>query len=97
MRHLHLAFLFVIALGPAPSAQAQAQEKWVTAWAASVQGPYPVGNPSAQPDLRFAFPSPASGARDQTFRLEYAVAPRLPPFARTYPICLTSPRVSALS
>ena len=69
MRHLHLAFLFVIALGPAPSAQAQAQEKWVTAWAASVQGPYPVGNPSAQPDLRFAFPSPASGARDQTFRL----------------------------
>jgi lysophospholipase L1-like esterase len=44
-------------------------EKWVTAWAASVQGPYPVGNPSAQPDMRFAFPSPEAGARDQTFRL----------------------------
>jgi lysophospholipase L1-like esterase len=44
-------------------------EKWVTAWAASVQGPYPVGNPSAQPDLRFAVPSAAAGARDQTFRL----------------------------
>jgi lysophospholipase L1-like esterase len=43
--------------------------KWVTSWAASVQGPYPVGNPSAQPDQRFAFPVPANGARDQTFRL----------------------------
>ncbi len=44
-------------------------QKWVTAWAASAQGPYPVGNPSAQPDLRFAFPSAQTGARDQTFRL----------------------------
>jgi lysophospholipase L1-like esterase len=43
--------------------------KWVTSWAASVQGPYPVGNPSAQPDQRFAFPVPANGARNQTFRL----------------------------
>jgi lysophospholipase L1-like esterase len=44
-------------------------EKWVTTWAASVQGPYPVGNPSAQPVLKFAFPNPEIGARDQTFRL----------------------------
>jgi lysophospholipase L1-like esterase len=43
--------------------------RWSTVWAASVQGPYPTGNPSAQPDLRFAFPSPPAGARDQTFRL----------------------------
>src|SRR5690349_13891143 len=42
---------------------------WITSWAASVQGPYPVGNPSAQPNLSFAFPSAPSGARDQTFRL----------------------------
>lgn len=42
---------------------------WVTAWAASMQGPYPTGNPSAQPDQRFAFPSAEQGARDQTFRL----------------------------
>jgi lysophospholipase L1-like esterase len=28
-----------------------------------------VGNASAQPDLRFAFPAAANGARDQTFRL----------------------------
>jgi len=48
---------------------AQAADKWATSWAASVQGPYPVGNPSAQPVLKFAFPSPESGARDQTFRL----------------------------
>jgi hypothetical protein len=26
--------------------------------------PYPVGNVSAQPDQRFAFPDPAAGARD---------------------------------
>ena len=38
-------------------------------WTGSVQGPYPVGNPSAQPDQKFAFPDPATGARDQTFRL----------------------------
>lgn len=71
MRRLGLAlsFVFVFALVLASLAPAYAQEKWVTAWAASVQGPYPVGNPSAQPDLHFAFPSPATGARDQTFRL----------------------------
>jgi lysophospholipase L1-like esterase len=34
-----------------------------------VQGPYPVGNPSAQPVQKFAFPTPEAGARDQTFRL----------------------------
>ena len=40
---------------------------WVTSWTGSVQGPYPVGNPSAQPDLRFAFPSAETGARDELF------------------------------
>jgi len=71
MRHLSLpfSFVFVAVLALASAAPAQAQEKWVTAWAASVQGPYPVGNPSAQPDLRFVFPSPEAGARDQSFRL----------------------------
>jgi lysophospholipase L1-like esterase len=48
---------------------AQGRDKWVVSWAGSVQGPYPTGNPSAQPDLRFAFPSAEAGARDQTFRL----------------------------
>ena len=53
----------VLAGGPAWA------QKWVTSWAASVQGPYPVGNPTAQPDLRFALPSQETGAKDQTFRL----------------------------
>jgi lysophospholipase L1-like esterase len=44
-------------------------QKWVATWAASVHGPYPSGNPSAQPDLTFAFPNPAEGATDQSFRL----------------------------
>ncbi|SHI71436.1 Lysophospholipase L1 [Roseomonas rosea] len=44
-------------------------EAWVTSWAASVQGPYPIGNPSAQPNQSFAFPSPEAGARDQSLRL----------------------------
>jgi lysophospholipase L1-like esterase len=48
---------------------AQPGQKWVASWAASPHGPYPVGNASAQPDLRFAFPVAANGARDQTFRL----------------------------
>ena len=41
--------------------------KWVTCWTGAAHGPYPTGNASAQPDLRFAFPAPE--ARDQTFRL----------------------------
>src|SRR5260221_8982650 len=53
---------------PQPAA-AQRGEKWVASWIASAHGPYPVGNPSAQPDQKFAFPAPETGARDQTFRL----------------------------
>src|SRR5215469_7880437 len=48
---------------------AQQGETWVVSWVASAHGPYPVGNPSAQPDQRFAFPSAQTGANDQTFRL----------------------------
>src|SRR5438552_4019303 len=54
---------------PVAVVSAQPGQKWVTSWAASVHGPYPVGNPSAQPVLRFAFPSAETGARDQTLRL----------------------------
>jgi lysophospholipase L1-like esterase len=50
-------------------AQAPANgEHWVVSWAASAHGPYPSGNPSAQPDLSAAFPVPADGGVDQTFR-----------------------------
>lgn len=42
---------------------------WKTAWAASMQGPYPFGNPALQPELRFALPDPARGAKDQTLRM----------------------------
>ena len=48
-----IATLLLVLPQPASAASGP---KWVTAWAASVQGPYPVGNPSAQPDQRFAFP-----------------------------------------
>ncbi len=44
-------------------------QQWVTSWAASVQGPYPLGNSSAQPDMSRVFPVPVNGARDQSFRL----------------------------
>jgi lysophospholipase L1-like esterase len=42
---------------------------WAATWTASVHGPYPSGNPSAQPDMKFAFPVPAEGAVDQSFRM----------------------------
>ena len=48
---------------------AAGETKWVTSWTGSAQGPYPIGNPSAQPDQRFVFPVPANGARNQTFRM----------------------------
>jgi lysophospholipase L1-like esterase len=44
-------------------------QKWVTVWAASGHGPYPLGNASAQPDLSFALPSATTGFDDQTLRL----------------------------
>ena len=53
----------------AQSARMPDGQKWVATWAASVHGPYPSGNPSAQPDLKYAFPDPAKGAVDQSFRL----------------------------
>ena len=66
-RLLWLAVALSLALSSPPAA-AQS-EKWVASWTGSVQGPYPVGNPSAQPDLRLAFPAAQEGARDQTFRI----------------------------
>ncbi len=63
-----LAAMVLACLSPVALAQ-RGVEKWVVSWTASIQGPYPVGNPSAQPDQKFAFPSSAEGANDQTFRL----------------------------
>ena len=44
-------------------------QRWATVWAGSDQGPYPSGNPSAQPDLSFAFPHPELGSHEQSFRM----------------------------
>ena len=69
MRSL-VRFMIASLLAALPqAASARDGEGWVVSWTGSVQGPYPVGNPSAQPDQKFAFPDPATGARDQTFRL----------------------------
>ena len=71
------ASLFLLLLASLPPVTAAAQsapkassgQKWVVAWVGSVQGPYPVGNPSAQPDMKLAFASAETGARDQSFRM----------------------------
>lgn len=68
-RAFSASIVLAATLALTPVAVAQKGEKWATSWAASVQGPYPVGNPSAQPVQKFAFPVPEAGARDQTFRL----------------------------
>ena len=62
-----LALLLVVSSSAA--GQPASGEAWVVSWAASAHGPYPSGNPSAQPDLSLAFPTAAAGARDQSFRL----------------------------
>ena len=67
-RYAYLILACVLAVLP-QSVWAQRGEKWVVSWTGSAQGPYPIGNPSAQPDQKFAFPTPDTGARDQTFRL----------------------------
>ncbi len=66
----HAYLILVGALAALPqTVWAQRGEKWVVSWTGSAQGPYPIGNPSAQPDQKFAFPTPEAGARNQTFRL----------------------------
>jgi lysophospholipase L1-like esterase len=69
MRRIGWLIVSTLLLAGSSPAEAQRGEKWVVTWAGSVQGPYPVGNPSAQPDQKFAFPSPQAGANNQTFRL----------------------------
>lgn len=64
-----LAWTAPSAAQPSPQRPGDGRPGWVTAWAGSAQGPYPVGNPSAQPDMRAALPSAETGARDQSFRL----------------------------
>ena len=71
-----LQFVFGCVFACASLAQvAQAQtapakgSHWVAAWTASAHGPYPVGNPTAQPELKFTFPDAARGAIDQSFRM----------------------------
>ena len=45
------------------SVPAQA-ERWVASWTGAAHGPYPLGNPTAQPELKFAFRAPEQGASD---------------------------------
>jgi lysophospholipase L1-like esterase len=68
LRTCHLVTILLL-LPIAALAQPGPAEHWVTAWAGAAQGPYPVGYPSAEPVLRFAFPSAETGAHDQSFRL----------------------------
>lgn len=58
-----------LALGLTMVTEATQGTAWTTAWAASAHGPYPSGNPSAQPNLTMAIPAPAEGARDQSMRM----------------------------
>jgi len=67
-------FLVLCVLGALAHAGAQAPRggtstRWAASWLGSAHGPYPSGNAVAQPELKFAFPDPVSGAHDQTFRL----------------------------
>jgi lysophospholipase L1-like esterase len=65
----YVAFLCLVVISISNVFAAPPETRWTASWAASVQGPYPVGNPSAQPNLGLVFPSADVGARDQSFRL----------------------------
>ncbi len=69
MRLLSLLGIFLLTACASVGDTTSSGAKWVVSWAASIQGPYPIGNPSAMPDMSRVFPAPESGARDQTFRL----------------------------
>lgn len=74
-KHALFAAITLVAVWAAQPATRQSPpgppsgQKWAATWAASVHGPYPSGNPSAPPDMKFAFPALAEGAVDQSFRL----------------------------
>ncbi len=59
--------LTLLCISPFAAGSGHAQH-WTASWTASAHGPYPIGNPTAQPELKFAFPSATQGARDQSFR-----------------------------
>ena len=42
---------------------------WVSSWAASSQGRYPLGSAVGQPDLNAVLPDPLAGCRDQSMRM----------------------------
>lgn len=69
MRSLVRIIIASLFVASSQASLARNNENWVVSWTGSVQGPYPIGNPSAQPDQKFAFPDPSAGAQDQTFRL----------------------------
>jgi lysophospholipase L1-like esterase len=64
-----MGLVLLATLPMAHVAHAQQRTRWVTSWAAASQGPFPSGAASALPDQNFAFPDPALGANDQSFRL----------------------------
>ena len=61
-----LIMAFMVAIS-AFSSSAQSPQKWVTSWTGSVQGPYPIGNPSAQPICALPFPRPRSAHVTRAF------------------------------
>jgi lysophospholipase L1-like esterase len=68
-RRRHSTALLAAALVFGLSAGTTQAQNWTAAWTASAHGPYPIGNPTAQPEMKFAFPAPERGARDQSFRM----------------------------
>src|SRR6266404_5211439 len=68
-RSLIALLLLALLAFAAPLPAQPPEQKWVVSWIGSVHGPYPSGNPSAQPDMKLAFPSAETGARDQSFRM----------------------------
>jgi lysophospholipase L1-like esterase len=69
MRLFLLGAIFLLSACASVGDTASSAQQWVVSWAASIQGPYPIGNPSAMPDMSRVFPVAANGARDQSFRL----------------------------
>ena len=66
-----LAALLIAAIAGSAAAQKpkDGARGWVVVWTGSAQGPYPIGNATAQPELKFALPDAERGATDQSFRL----------------------------
>ena len=67
--HRMKSYRLLLAALPLLFATPAMAQHWATVWTGAAQGPFPTGITASQPSLAAAFPDPAKGSHEQSFRL----------------------------